>query len=107
MAGKWIQENHKNEKVLILNNSSHLFNFYSNNPFTNVIYKTEIKNMKEPFWLYLKEEEDFNEINKENIKIVYKKVFPNYPVTKLKLNFLLENKRAEQVSHRYLIKIKN
>ena len=106
IAGKWVSTSPKKENVFILNKPSHLFNFYSNNPFTEVITATEIKNEKTPFWLYLKEDE-FKAINKDEIKIILKKIFKNYPVSKLKLNFLLSSKREEQVSNRYLIKIEH
>ena len=104
MAAKWIRENHPSEKVVLYNKSSHLFNFYSQNPFTKVIGKEELKNCSEKTWIYI-HEEDLKNIENSNLKIIAKKAFHHYRITILKLNFLLENKRKEVLNYRYLIQI--
>lgn len=105
-AAKWATINVKNEEVFLFDKASHAYNFYSKNSFTKVIHKSQITNLKKPFWLYIREE-DFNQLNDLKIKIIEKKTFANYRITKLKLNFLLENERANVIQNRYLIKIEN
>ena len=89
-----------------MNEASHLYNFYSQNPFTKVIGINEIKNIKKPIWLYLSEG-DLDQIKDLNLTITHKKVFVDYPISRLKLKFLLENKRASMLKNKYLIKIQN
>jgi 4-amino-4-deoxy-L-arabinose transferase-like glycosyltransferase len=105
-AAKWATTNIKNDEVFLFDKASHAYNFYSKNSFTKVIHKTQITNLKKPFWLYIRQE-DFNQLNDLKIKIIEKKTFANYPITRLKLNFLLENERANVIQNRYLIKIEN
>jgi hypothetical protein len=71
-----------------------------------VISKNEIKKIKKPIWLYLSEE-DLNQIKDLNLTITHKKVFIDYPISRLKLKFLLESKRANILQNKYLIKIQN
>ncbi|MBF04579.1 MAG: hypothetical protein CMP76_14950 [Flavobacterium sp.] len=104
MAAKWMKENHPLEKVALYNKPSHLFNFYSQNPFNKVIDKEELKKYNEKIWLYVNEE-DLKDIENSNLKIISKKTFNQYRITILKLNFLLENKRKEVLNYRYLIQI--
>lgn len=104
MAAKWLKENHPSEKVVLYNKSSHLFNFYSQNPFTKVIGKEELKNWNKKTWIYINEE-DLKDIEDSNLKIISKKAFHQYRITILKLNFLLENKRKDVLNYRYLIQI--
>jgi 4-amino-4-deoxy-L-arabinose transferase-like glycosyltransferase len=105
-AAKWASTTIKNEEVFLYDKNSHVFNFYSKNSFTKVVNATQVKNMKKPFWLYIRAE-DFAQLKDSNIKIIEKKTFSNYPITRLKLDFLLENKRASVIKNRYLIKIEN
>ena len=105
-AAKWTSTKLKNEEVFLLNKSSHLFNFYTQNPFTKVISKNEIKKINKPIWLYLSEE-DLNQIKDLNLTITHKKVFIDYPISRLKLKFLLEIKRTSILENKYLIKIQN
>lgn len=105
-AAKWASTTIKNEEVFLYDKNSHAFNFYSKNSFTKVVNATQVKNMKKPFWLYIRAE-DFAQLKDSNIKIIEKKTFSNYPITRLKLDFLLENKRASVIKNRYLIKIEN
>lgn len=106
IAAKWIKKNLPNEEVYFFNKSSHLFNFYSHNPFTKTITEDELMNNQKKIWLYIKEE-DFNSIKTNEMKIVSKKIFKKYPITRFKLNFLLEEKRNTVVDKNYLIKIEN
>jgi len=105
-AAKWASTTIKNEEVFLYDKNSHAFNFYSKNSYTKVVNATQVKNMKKPFWLYIRAE-DFAQLKDSNIKIIEKKTFSNYPITRLKLDFLLENKRASVIKNRYLIKIEN
>lgn len=105
-AAKWTSTKLKKEEVFLLNEASHLYNFYSQNPFTKVIDINEIKNIKKPIWLYLSEG-DLDQIKDLNLTITHKKVFVDYPISRLKLKFLLENKRASMLKNKYLIKIQN
>ena len=82
------------DKVALYNKPSHLFNFYAKNPFTKIISKEDLKNCNEKTWLYINEE-DLNDIEASNLKIISKKAFKQYRITILKINFLLENKRKE------------
>ncbi|WP_130736554.1 glycosyltransferase family 39 protein [Flavobacterium sp. J27] len=104
MAAKWLKENHPLEKVAIYNKPSHLFNFYLQNPFTNVVTKEDLHKNNKKTWLYI-HEEDLKDIEKLNLKIISKKAFKQYRITILKLNFLLESKRKEVLNYRYLIQI--
>ncbi len=105
-AAKWASETIKNEEVFLFNEPSHLYNFYSKNPFTKVISKNEIVHLKKPIWLFIKEN-DLKELEDLNTKIITKKTFFNYPISRLKLDFLLENKRDNVLEKRHLIKIIN
>ena len=104
MAGKWVKNNLQNENVYLLNKSSHLFNFYSNNPFNKVLNTNEINTPKKTFWLYLNSV-DYLEISSKNLKIKETLIFNDYHVALLKLDFLLESKRNTVIDKRYLIKI--
>lgn len=104
MAGKWVKNNLQNENVYLLNKSSHLFNFYSNNPFNKVLNTNEINTPKKTFWLYL-DSVDYLEISSKNLKIIETLTFNDYHVALLKLDFLLESKRNTVIDKRYLIKI--
>jgi len=106
IAAKWTSTKLKNEEVFLFNKPSHLYNFYSQNPFTKVIDKNEIKNIKKPIWLYVSEG-DLDQIKDLNVTITHKKVFVDYPISRLKLNFLLESKRANILKNKYLLKIQN
>jgi 4-amino-4-deoxy-L-arabinose transferase-like glycosyltransferase len=106
MAAKWVATKIKNEDVYLFDKASYSFNFYTENSSTKILDKSQLKNIKKPFWLYIREE-DFNQLNNLNIKITEKKTFADYPITRLKLDFLLENKRINTIKNRYLIKIEN
>lgn len=106
MAGKWANHNIKNEPVLLYNTPSHAFNFYSKNPFTKTVSALEINSVKKPFWLLINKE---NSIDIKNLKLnVTKKVeFVDYPITRLKLKFLLQSKRDKELHKKLLLKIEN
>jgi 4-amino-4-deoxy-L-arabinose transferase-like glycosyltransferase len=105
-AAKWAATHIKKEEIYVLEKPSHLYNFYSKNPFTKVLPKTQINTIKTDYWIYLWKE-DLSKLQGIKGKITAKKEFVNYPITQLKLNFLLENKRADELEKRYLIKIEN
>jgi 4-amino-4-deoxy-L-arabinose transferase-like glycosyltransferase len=104
MAGKWFNKNKPNEKVYFMNQKSHLFNFYTKNSKHQSVLISDLDTIKNSYWLYAKEE-DLIKIQKRKI-IIEKKSFVDYPITRLKLNFLLESKREENLDHYYLLKIK-
>jgi 4-amino-4-deoxy-L-arabinose transferase-like glycosyltransferase len=104
-AAKWASVSLKNEEVFLYNEPSHLYNFYSKNPFTKVISKNEIVNFKKAIWIFVKEK-DLKELKDLKVTVIAKKTFYNYPISRLKLDFLLENKRSNVLEKRHLIKIK-
>lgn len=104
-AAKWANAKLKNEEVFMFKEPSHLFNYYSKNPFTKVISKNEIQEFKKPIWIFIKED-DLKELEGLNKTIIAKKTFYNYPISKLKIDFLLENKRVSVLEKRHLLKLK-
>lgn len=105
-AGKWASENIKKEKIYTFNTFSHSFNFYTHNPFTKKVTREKLTTIKNSFWVYISED-DFQEIKDLKLNIVAKKSFENYPITRLKLKFLLAKSRKEVLKKKYLIKIIN
>ena len=104
MAGRWFYENKSKETVYLIDEKSHAFNFYSKNPENKSIVLTEIGTLKNSCWLFTKAE-NLNQI--ESIfEVVEKKKFENYPITRLKLPFLLQQKREQTLEYYYLVKIK-
>ncbi len=105
-AGKWASENIKKEKIYTFNTFSHSFNFYTHNPFTKKVTREKLTTIKNSFWVYISED-DFQEIKDLKLNIVAKKSFEDYPITRLKLKFLLAKSRKEVLKKKYLIKIIN
>lgn len=105
-AGKWASENINKEKIYTFNTFSNSFNFYTHNPFTKKVTREKLTTIKNSFWIYISEE-DFQEIKDLNLNIVAKKSFEDYPITRLKLKFLLAKSRKEVLKKKYLIKITN
>ena len=105
-AAKWAKENIINEPTLTYNVPLHSFNFYIKNPFTKSVNASEMREITSPFWLYVNHE-NWAEISNMNINITKKVTFYDYPITRLNLNFLTENKRTKELSKSYLIKIEN
>ena len=68
--------------------------------------REKLTTIKNSFWVYISEE-DFQEIKDLNLNIVAKKSFEDYPITRLKLKFLLAKSRKEVLKKKYLIKIIN
>lgn len=104
MAGKWFYENKPTEKVYFMNQKSHLFNFYTKNSKHQSVLISDLDTIKSPYWVYANEE-DLLKIQKSK-NVIEKKSFVDYPITRLKLKFLLESKREENLNHYYLLKIK-
>ncbi len=104
-AGKWALKNIKNEPVYLYEKSSHAFNFYYKNPFNKVIYKEQIDTISTTAWLYVNDEQR-DTIKNINYTIIKDIVFDSYPITRLKLKFLLEGSRQKQLTKKHLIKIK-
>lgn len=103
MAGKWFYKNKPNQTVYHLEENSFSFNFYTKNPFHKTITINDIDKIKKPCWVYSKEE-DFLKLNSK-YRFVEKKKFANYTITKLKLSFLLQDKRPKSLKYYYLINI--
>jgi 4-amino-4-deoxy-L-arabinose transferase-like glycosyltransferase len=103
-AGKWFYQNVRNEKVYLINKKSHLFNFYTKNSINQSISIKDIDTIQKSCWLYTNQD-NLIAIQKNN-QIINKKIFVDYPITRLKLNFLLEDKRHENLKYYYLLKIK-
>lgn len=104
MAGRWFYENNPKEAVYLIDEKSHAFNFYSKNPENKSIALTEIGALKNSCWLFTKAE-NLNKIETK-FEVIEKKKFENYPITRLKLPFLLQQKREQTLEYYYLIKIK-
>jgi 4-amino-4-deoxy-L-arabinose transferase-like glycosyltransferase len=104
MAGKWFYENKVNEKVYFLDEKSHAFNFYTKNPVHKLITLKDIDTIQKSCWLFYKQENLLQIESK--VQVIEKKKFENYPITRLKLPFLLQQKRSGTLEYYYLIKIK-
>ncbi len=104
MAGRWFYENKSNEMVYLVDEKSHAFNFYSKNPENKSIALNEIDTLKNSCWLFTKEA-NLKQIESK-VEVVEKKKFENYPITRLKLPFLLQQKREQTLEYYYLVKIK-
>jgi hypothetical protein len=104
MAGKWFYENKPNDKVYLVNEKHHLFNFYTKNSKQQSILIKDIDTLKNSCWLFAKEE-NLPAIQKSKT-VLEKKAFADYRITRLKLNFLLESKRQENLEYYYLLRIK-
>lgn len=104
MAGKWFYENKVNEKVYFLDEKSHAFNFYTKNPVHKLITLKDIDTIQKSCWLFSKQENLLQIESK--VQVIEKKKFENYPITRLKLPFLLQQKRSGTLEYYYLIKIK-
>ena len=104
MAGKWFYENKPKDKVNFVNEKSHLFNFYTKNSKQQSISIKDLGSIHESCWLYTNGD-NLSEIQKTKTILETKK-FEDYPITRLKLGFLLESKRPEMLKYNYLLKIK-
>jgi 4-amino-4-deoxy-L-arabinose transferase-like glycosyltransferase len=104
MAGKWFYENKTKEKVYFINEKSHLFNFYSKNSKQQSILIKDIDSIHGSCWLYTNGD-NLIEIQKTKTILETKK-FADYPITRLKLDFLLYSKRYKTITYNYLLKIK-
>ncbi len=104
-AGRWALENIKNEPLYGYVNYSHAFNFYSKNPVNKVIYKEQLDTISTASWLYVDEEQK-KSIEDSKFTILEDKVFYSYPITRLKLKFLLASSREKQLEKKHLLKIK-
>ena len=104
IAGKWFYENKRTEKVYYINEKSHLFNFYTKDSKRQSISLNDLDTIKSSYWLYTNQD-NLLAIQK-NKTILEKKEFVDYPITRLKLKFLLESKRQENLKYYYLLKIK-
>ena len=104
MAGKWFYNNTNNEKVYLFDENSHAFNFYTKNTDNKLITIKDVDTIQKTCWLYTKQ--DYLSQIESKVQIIEKKKFENYPITRLKLPFLLQQKRAETLEYYYLIKIK-
>jgi hypothetical protein len=104
MAGKWFYENKPNEKVYFVNDKSHLFNFYTKNSKHQSVLLKDLDSIHESCWLYT-DGANLSEIQKGKTILETKK-FADYPITRLKLDFLLYSKRYKTITYNYLLKIK-
>ena len=104
MAGKWFYDNKPKEKVFFINEKSHLFNFYSKNSKQQSILIKDLDSIHGSCWLYTNGD-NLSEIQKTETILETKK-FADYPITRLKLDFLLYSKRYKTITYNYLLKIK-
>lgn len=104
VAGKWSFENIQNQPIYTYEIQSHAFNFYSKNPFTKAVDSSSIQTIEKPYWLFI-EKSKLKAIKKYQYNKI--KSFDSYPITKLKLSFLLSKTREQQLEKKYLIRIVN
>lgn len=104
VAGKWFYENRPSEKIYLVGDKSQLFNFYTKNSKNQSVAAIDIDTIRNSCWLYTSDE-NLATIEKSH-SILEKKKFADYPITRLKLPFLLESKRQDNLKYYYLLKIK-
>lgn len=104
MAGKWLTKNKAFATVYLIDEQSHAFNFYTKNTNNKTIGIDEIDTVNQSSWFYINEER--LQLVKQKYEIVKKIKFSDYPITRLKLSFLLEAKRPETLNYYYLIQLK-
>jgi len=104
VAGKWSFEKIQNQPIYTYEIQSHAFNFYSKNPFIKAVDSSSMQTIEKPYWLFI-EKSKLKAIKKYH----YNKIesFDSYPITKLKLPFLLSKTREQQLEKKYLIRIVN
>ncbi|WP_353169711.1 glycosyltransferase family 39 protein [Flavobacterium sp.] len=104
MAGKWVTNNKATASVYLIDEQSHAFNFYSKNTKNKTISIDAIETVNQSSWFYINEER--LQLVKQKYDIVKKIKFADYPITRLKLSFLLEETRPETLNYYYLIQLK-
>ena len=104
VAGKWSFRNMQNEPIYTFEIQSHAFNYYSKNPFTKAVDSSSMQTIEKPYWLFI-EKSKLKAIKKYQYNKI--KSFDSYPITKLKLPFLLSKTREQQLEKKYLIRIVN
>ena len=104
MAGKWVTNNKDTASVYLIDEQSHAFNFYSKNTKNKTISIDAIETVNQSSWFYINA--DRLQLVKQKYDIVKKIKFADYPITRLKLSFLLEEKRPETLNYYYLIQLK-
>ena len=104
MAGKWLTKNNATASVFLINEKSHAFNFYTKNTKNQTLSIDKVDNVKKSSWFYTNEEN--LQLLSQKYEIVKKIKFSDYPITRLKLSFLLEEKRQETLKYYYLIQLK-
>ena len=105
MAGKWISKTHPSSKIYVLNEPARAFNFYTKNPFQQVVKAPNLDSIQLPCWLYV-QEKDLPQIEK-NFVVTTKKSFPNYHITQIKLPFLVQESRPKCLEYKCLIQLVN
>jgi hypothetical protein len=106
VAAKYAMNSDIKEEVYLFQKHSHAFSFYTKDPFVKVIQKEQIQKIKNQFWIYLSEDE-LKELADLKINITKKVSFADYPITRLKMNFLLADKRNNAVTTKFLIQVEN
>ncbi len=106
VAAKYVINSDVKEEVYLFEKHSHSFSFYIKNPFVKVIQKEQIQKIKKSFWIYLSQDE-LKELADLKLNITKKVSFADYPITRLKMNFLLSDKRNNAVTTKFLIQVKN
>ncbi len=106
VAAKYANKYLNVQNVYIYNSPSYSFNFYTKKPFVDIIDKAKIKDINNTFWLYLSDQ-DLLDLQDLKLNITKKIQFDDYPITRLKINFLLSKKREQELKHKFLIKIEN
>lgn len=104
MAGKWLSKNTTKASVYLIDEKSHAFNFYTKNTKNQTISINAIDTVNQSSWFYINEER--LQLVKQKYDVVKKIDFSDYQITRLKLSFLLEEKRPETLNYYYLIQVK-
>lgn len=104
MAGKWLIKNNPTALVYLIDEKSHAFNFYTKNTKNQTISINAVESVNQSSWFYINEEK--LQMLEQKYRIEKKIKFSDYPITRLKLSFLLEHKRPKSLKYFYLIQLK-
>lgn len=102
VAAKWAVKN--NIKPAVYKTPSHPMSFYTKTPFIKVYDLKTLVKIKEPTWVFV-EGSDLSEIQSGSLKIIETKKFESFRVARLKLPFLLEKTRKENLEYKYFLKL--
>jgi 4-amino-4-deoxy-L-arabinose transferase-like glycosyltransferase len=102
--GKYVSENHiPANRFYACEPTSFSLHFYARRTVPSV-QPDAIKSMAKGTWI-VADEKNYHEIQKEGVRFKLLKVFPSYPVTRLKLSFLNKKTRDKTLDRKYLLEL--